>query len=234
MCAYTRRAQDACDPKLRACIKLDAPLTAVLLTAPARCVCVVFQEEGVRNSANFLLFLSGDPDIAPKAPVALLPAAAAPLAVAVSVPTTYLHVVLQPPPLLVGAAAARVQLHTLADSLERRVDGADRAEWVANGQYPICISDGTSPGCDVESDLRSGRAHGIVWFGKGDGWEARHAAESTAFMPSLQRIARILAPPDQMVAAARAPPRLELAVVCLEFGEPCPALLYPFTLPQNP
>ena len=220
---------------LHVCALLQAPLNAVLLTAPARCVCVPFQEEGVRHSANFLLFLSGDPDIAPNAAVAALPAPPPPQAITVSAPTTYLHVVLQPPPLLVGAAAVRAQLHSLADSLERRVDGADRAELVANGQYPICISDGTSPGCAVESDLRSGRAHGIVWFGKGDGWEARLATDSTAFMPSLERIAGILAPPsDQMVGAARAPPRLELAVVCLEFGEPCPALLYPFTLPQNP
>jgi hypothetical protein len=165
-------------------------------------------EEGVRHAAVFLLFLSGDPDLS--APPAAEVAAAASPGTAAQAREIYLHLAIQPPPLAIGQAKARAKLHARVAEIEARMaDG--RPDWLRKRQYPVCLSDGSSPVCELEAHLREGRLYGLVWCGKGYGWEHRARADAAAFMPSIDRILHI-------VRRSTEASRPELAVVCLECG----------------
>jgi hypothetical protein len=123
----------------------------------------------------------------------------------------YLHLVMQPPPLVIGEAKARAELHARIESIGTRLS-TERADWIGKNQYPLVLSDGSSLVCELEAQLREGRLHGFVWCGKGYGWEHRTRAEAATFMPTIDRIADII----RQTTEARPPP--ELAVVCLECG----------------
>ena len=117
----------------------------------------------------------------------------------------YLHLALQPPPVVFGESAARLQ------AVEARLED-DRAQWVEAERFPICLSDAGAGSCAVEAQLRQGAVHALVWCAKGDGWEARTDAAGE-LMPSVGRMAEII---RLLPGSGCAPPAV--AVVCLQHG----------------
>lgn len=91
---------------------------------------------------------------------------------------------LQSPPMVVGQASAHVRTHGLLEEIEARLE-RKQAELVSGNQYPICLVDAASSGCDVETRLQQGLVHCLVWCANGDGWEARH---ETHPITTLERI----------------------------------------------
>eukprot|EP01051_Picozoa_sp_SAG22_P011575 SAG22_NODE_1126_length_5474_cov_4.748093_1_plen_485_part_00 len=156
----------------------------------------VAMEEGVKHSGCFLLFLSGDPDLSASVPAAR---------------EFYLHLALQPPPVLYGERTAGGQLRAIETQLR---EPAEQAKWVGENRFPICLSDAGAADCAVEAQLRQGSVHALVWCAKGDGWEQRTDSESGAeLMPSLNRIADII---RELPTTGCAPPAV--VVVCLQHG----------------
>ena len=113
-----------------------------------------------------------------------------------------LHIAIQPPPCVIGGSSdtAASQLRELERCL------TDDLDWKRTMQWPVTLSDASSSRCDLETHLREG-LRGFVWFGTGWGWEDR---QQRLAMPSLSRIAAIIAGPDCL------PPKV--AVICLKYG----------------
>eukprot|EP01050_Picozoa_sp_SAG11_P009216 SAG11_NODE_852_length_6874_cov_2.914391_2_plen_1844_part_00 len=123
----------------------------------------------------------------------------------------YLHVALQLPPMAIGEKRARAELHARVGELEARLI-TDRENWVDEMQYPLCLSDASSAVCKLEAHLRMGAVYGLLWCGKGYGWEQRlcTGGETSRFMPSIDSLIEVVRQDEN--------PAPVLAVICLEYG----------------
>ena len=124
----------------------------------------------------------------------------------------YIHLALQAPPVAIGDAALQVILHERLEDIATRLE-EQKPDLFAKKHFPLVLSDASASSCDMETQLRKGLIHCMVWCAKGVGWEAR---DETQRMPSLQSIIEIIA----ALPASSASPRM--AVVCLQYGAHAP------------
>eukprot|EP01045_Picozoa_sp_COSAG04_P005671 COSAG04_NODE_266_length_18562_cov_11.848995_10_plen_2111_part_00 len=160
-------------------------------------------EEGVKHSKYFILFLTGGPEsdsAESEAPERAAETAEA--AEHLEREGACFHIAMQAPLVLIGGETARARLQGRLQALE------DHIRENVTERRPICLSDASAATCEVQTHLRDGRVHCLVWCAQGYGWEARDRGGVTA----LDKAAEIIA----ALPAERARPRV--AFLCLRFG----------------
>lgn len=81
-------------------------------------------------------------------------------------PPTFLYVVVQPPPRLLGQVRAQLQLNQQICSIEARIEDDDVKErLLADGRFPIVLRDAET--FAVVESLRRSTTHCLVWCGTG-------------------------------------------------------------------
>ena len=70
---------------------------------------------------------------------------------------------MQAPRMLIGGGRTRADLHERMATVEAHLRKAVEA------RHPVCLSDSSATTCEVQTQLRQGRVHCLVWCGRGHG-----------------------------------------------------------------
>ena len=122
----------------------------------------------------------------------------------------FLHAAFQLPQVMAGDHTSRSLMQERFERIEARLRSQRvSTEILAEGCYPIRLSDASCPQSPVELQLRKGLVHSLVWCGTGYGWEERVESQGVT---SLEGLAEII---KQMPTSCALP---RVAVVCLQNG----------------
>ena len=80
----------------------------------------------------------------------------------------YMHIAVQPPPATIGSHREQMRLQEAFAEIKSTLQ-ENHTQWIDERRYPICLSDASRSECELETHLREGRLHCLVWCARGDG-----------------------------------------------------------------